>query len=56
MSSKVVLDLKAAIGSLKLVSNGSFRPAVDSPALDGFGFETAAKSMGDDENNRELTI
>lgn len=54
MSSNVVFDLKAAIGSLKLVSSGSFRPAVVEFA--GAGFLTAAERSGDDENIRELAI
>lgn len=52
MSSKVVLDLKAAIGSLNDVSSGSFLPSPEE-AFTG-GFCTAADSSGDDENNREL--
>lgn len=58
MSSNVVLDLNAAIGSLKLVSSGSFRPVavVDAAGLATPGLWTAAERSGDDENNRELAI
>jgi hypothetical protein len=45
----VVLDLKAAVGSLKLVSSKSFLPG----AGGGFDFCTAADSGGDVEDDRE---
>jgi hypothetical protein len=49
MSSKVVLDLKAACASLKLVSSASFLPP-------GGGFGIAVDSIGDEENTLEVAI
>lgn len=59
MSSNVVFDLKAAIGSLNDVSSGSFLPIFNAGGVVDFcdavdGFWTAAESAGDNENIRAL--
>lgn len=57
MSSKVVFDLNAAIGSLKVVSSKSFRPGPSEAfALALSGLETVADKCGVDENNRKQAI
>lgn len=57
MSSNVVLDLKAAMGSLKDVSKESFFPAAGDVVVLSFnaGFATADR-YGDDEITREAVI
>lgn len=61
MSSNVVFDLKAAIGSLNDVSSGSFLPTFNAGEVVGFwdavdGFWTATESAGDSENIRALFL